>query len=233
MEATRSDVRTLADGLWVIDHSFTMPGGIQLGTRSTLVRLASGGLWLHSPGPLTPAIRTWLEENGPVEAIVAPNLLHHMFVAETAAAFPDAVVYGPSGIDEKIRTDLVTRPLDPENHPWKDDFECLLVGGCPKMNEFVFLHRSTRTLVVTDLAFNFRKVDGFGTRLFLRINGALGKFGPSRLAKSFFFSDHAEVGRAVSRILEWDFDRVILAHGEVLESGGPAALREAYGWLLG
>jgi len=37
----------------------------------------------------------------------------------------------------------------------------------------------------------------------------------------------------VSRhILAWDFDRVVVAHGEVLESGGREALRQGYAWLL-
>jgi hypothetical protein len=44
---------------------------------------------------------------------------------------------------------------------------------------------------------------------------------PSRAAK-----------QALERILAWDFDRVVIAHGEVLESGGAEALRAGYAWLL-
>ena len=36
----------------------------------------------------------------------------------------------------------------------------------------------------------------------------------------------------MERIVGWDFDRVIVAHGEVLEGGGPEALRRGYAWLL-
>ena len=35
----------------------------------------------------------------------------------------------------------------------------------------------------------------------------------------------------VDRVLTWDFDRVIMAHGEVLESGGREAMRTAFAWL--
>ena len=38
--------------------------------------------------------------------------------------------------------------------------------------------------------------------------------------------------QALERILAWDFDRVMIAHGEVLESGGPDTLRVGYAWLL-
>ena len=37
---------------------------------------------------------------------------------------------------------------------------------------------------------------------------------------------------AMEKILAWDFDRVIVCHGEVLETGGREALREGYRWLL-
>ncbi len=34
--------------------------------------------------------------------------------------------------------------------------------------------------------------------------------------------------RQVDRVLEWDFDGVVLAHGARVESGGREAMREAY-----
>jgi hypothetical protein len=228
-------VRSLDKNLWVIDHPFRLPGGIELGARTTIVRLSDGGLWLHSPGPLTAGAKTWLEENGPVRAIVAPSLLHHLFLAEAAAAFPEAGIYGPEGLEGKIGGTLKGVPiqtLNPNQPPWQSELECLLVGGCPTMNELVFLHASTKTLILTDLAFNVRRTDSLVTRIFLRINGSLGKFGPSRLARSVFLKDKAEVRRGIEQILEWDFERVVVSHGEVLEQGGNAALRESYGWLL-
>lgn len=230
------DVRSLDTNLWVIDHPFKMPGGIALGARSTIVRLTDGGLWLHSPGPLSTEARRWLDENGPVRAIVAPNLLHHLYLAEAVAAFPGARVYGPEGMADKVGAKLpdgvVVRMLTPEGLPWAGALEGLLVGGCPAMNEWVFLHPETRTLVLTDLAFNVQRADGLATRIFLAINGALGRFGPSRLARSFFMKDRAEVRKGIERILEWDFDRVVVSHGDVLETGGSQTLRESFAWLL-
>ena len=229
-------VRSLDRDLWVIDHPFRMPGGIELGARTTLVRLSDGGLWLHSPGPLTPAIQAWLEENGPVRAIVAPNLLHHLFLAETVAAFPEASIYGPDGlaakIGEKLGAGVHIHTLDPQQLPWANELECLLVPGCPAMNELVFLHAKSRTLILTDLAFNIQHANSLITRIFLRINGALGHFGPSRLAKAFFMKDRPQVRAGIEQLLAWNFDRVVVSHGEVLETGGSKALRESYDRLL-
>jgi hypothetical protein len=206
-----------------------MPGGIALGARTTLVRLGDGKLWLHSPGPLTAPVRQWLDTHGPVGAIVAPSLLHHLFLEETARAFPDAPVFGPPGLAGKV--DVRAAVLAGGETPWKGDLETLLVEGCPKMNELVFFHARTRTLVLTDLAFNFRSVDSRVTRIFLRVNGALDSFGPSRLAKRVFLKDKAKIRASLDRILAWDFDRVVVSHGDVLETGGRAALRDSFAWL--
>ena len=224
-------VRSLSDGLWVIDHPMVMGGGIALGARCTIVRLQDGSLWVHSPVPMGDAERAWLRDQGPVSTIVAPNLLHHFYLREAVEAFPDARLLAPAGIEEKVEG-LSYEPLEEGATPHEDELPSLHVEGCPKMEEFVFLHRASRTLVITDIAFNFQHVEGFVTRLFLRINGALGRFGPSRLGKRVFMSDHAQVGASVRRILEWDFDRVVLSHGDVLASGGPDALAQGYAWVL-
>ncbi len=223
--------RELAPGLHVIDHPLAMPGGIEIGTRSSLIRLSDGGVWLHSPGPLTPVLRAWLETNGPPTAIVAPSLLHHGFVAETARAFPRAHVYGPPGLEAK--TGIEAAVLDGTTTPWSSDLASRMLAGCPKMNELVFLHPRSRTLILTDLAFNFHDVPGFGTRFFLRLNGVLGKFRSSRLGRSYYFEDHAALRSSVAQILEWDFDRIIVAHGDVVERDGREIFRRGFDWLLG
>jgi hypothetical protein len=218
----------VASDLWVLGHPFRMLGGIPLGTRSTIVRLSDGRLWLHSPGPLSPELRGWLEENGPLGVIVAPNLFHHLYLAETIEAFPGAEVFGPPGLEQKTGIAAAV----PEPSTWESDLTWLQVEGCPKMNELVFLHPRSRTLVLTDLAFHFREARGFGMRLFLRLTGVLGRFRSSRLARSYFFEDHARVRQAVEQILRWDFDRIIVAHGEVVERDGRETMRQGFDWLL-
>jgi hypothetical protein len=37
----------------------------------------------------------------------------------------------------------------------------------------------------------------------------------------------------LERILEWPFERVVVAHGEVSETGGREELVRGYSWLLG
>jgi hypothetical protein len=44
--------------------------------------------------------------------------------------------------------------------------------------------------------------------------------------------DRAEAKRAIERILSWDFDKMVIAHGELFERDAKAALREAWRFVL-
>ena len=71
----------LDDGLWTVAAPLKALG-LAIGTRMTIVRLANGELWLHSPIRPTAEIREAIDALGPVRYIVAPNLFHHMFAGE-------------------------------------------------------------------------------------------------------------------------------------------------------
>ncbi len=72
-----------------------------------------------------------------------------------------------------------------------------------------------------------RQSDSWVTRTFMRLNQAWDRFGASRMMRSMI-RDKAALRASLDRVLEWDFDRVIVTHGEVLESGGRDALRDAF-----
>ena len=203
--------------------------------RTCVIRLGDGGTLVHAPGPLTAAARAAIEALGPVRALIAPNLLHHMFLAECARAFPQARVFGAPGLREKLRRSARRRGAGREaaaalGARARSAAAC---AATPSLNEVVFLHRASRTLVCLDLCFNVRRSSSLFTRLFMRANGAWGRFGPSRLFRYTILRDARAVRASVDRILAWDFERVCVAHGDVLESGGREALRESFAWLRG
>jgi len=113
---------------------------------------------------------------------------------------------------------------------WRDDFTQHLVGGIPKLQEVVLLHRASRTLILTDLAFNIQQSDSWFTRFFMRLNGAYGHFGPSRIFRTLV-KDRAALRSSLNRMQEWDFDRIIVTHGDVLETGGKSAMQTQYAWV--
>jgi hypothetical protein len=223
-------LRKLAEDLWVADAPLRV-GGLDMGTRTTLVRLADGGLFVHSPGPLSDALRAEVEKLGAPRALVAPNLMHHMFLADWARAFPAARLFGPAGIGAK-RPGLAFEPALGDAPPamWAQALDQLQVRGAPRMDEVVFLHRATKTLLLTDLCFNVHAGSTF-TRVFMRANGAWQRFGPSRLMRHVVTRDRAALRASLERILAWDFERVVVTHGDVLERGGKPALRAGFAWL--
>ena len=64
----------------------------------------------------------------------------------------------------------------------------------------------------------------------MRLVGAHSYFGPSRLARSMI-KDRAALRASVDRILAWDFDRVVVTHGDLVETGGREALRASFAFL--
>ncbi len=225
-------LRRLDRDLWAIEQPLHA-GGLELGARTCVVRLADGGLVVHAPGPLTAGLKGEIGAIGPVRAIVAPNLLHHLFLADAARAFPHARVFAAPGLREKLGSARVDEVLD-EKPPalWAGQLDQLLVEGTPALGEVVFLHRASNTLLCLDLCFNVRRSSSRFTRLFMRVNGAWDRFGPSRIFRYAMTKDRERLRASIERLLAWDFDRVTVAHGDVLEKGGRDALRASFAWVL-
>jgi hypothetical protein len=205
--------------------------GLSIGTRMTAIRLADGGLFLHSPVEPDAATRADLDELGPVRFVVAPSKVHHFFVGAYRSAYPEAELWAAPGLPEKRRDLRFDRVLGDGAPPgWKEEIDQLLFAGAPFVNEVLFLHRKTRTLLVTDLAMNFAGGEPLATRLWLRLTGLHRGFGVSRFIKALV-RDRAAARESLERVLAWDFERVVVTHGIVLQRSGKRLLRGAYAWL--
>jgi hypothetical protein len=224
-------LRALAPDLWVASRPLPMWIG-DIGCRMTVIRAADGGLLLHSPVPLDAATREAVDRIGPVRWIVGPSRVHHFYLGDWAAAYPEALLCGAPGLPEKRRDLRFQRVLDATTSPpWGPEIRTHLFAGAPAMNEVVFLHAPSRTLVLTDLAFHVA-ADGGRARIFHRLVGATGRFGPHRIIR-LAVRDRRAARASLEAILAWDFDRVIVSHGAVLERGGHEAVRTAFARWLG
>jgi hypothetical protein len=113
---------------------------------------------------------------------------------------------------------------------WSDVLDQTLFQGNKIEEEVVFFHRSSRTLIVTDLCFNLPRVRSPLQRIAPNLLDINGRFGPSRLSR-VLTCDRKAARASLERVLQWDFDHIIMAHGDVLQSGGKAALQKAFRWL--
>ena len=225
-------LQELATDLWVASRRLPMWIG-EIGCRMTIVRLAGGDLLLHSPVPLDLATRASLDRLGRGRWIVGPSKVHHLSLGDYVGAYPDAMLCGAPGLAEKRRDLRFQCVLDDAfAPPWGSDVPMRQFRGAPMMNEIALFHPPSRTLVLTDLAFNV-PADGGGARFFHWLVGATGRFGPHRIVR-FGIRDRVAASASLEAMRAWDFDRVIVSHGEVLERGGKAAFERAFArWLEG
>jgi hypothetical protein len=223
-------LRELAPGLWVAERPLRFFGA-EIGTRMTVIRLADGELFVHSPVALGWQTKYEIDLLGTVKAVVAPNRFHHLYVKDFAEFFPNARFFAAPGLPIKRRDLTFHGTLTDSPDPlWAGQIDQVVFRAAPLVNEVVFFHPSTRTLLLTDLVMNVQFTASRLTRLMLRLDGIYGRFGVGRLDK-WVVRDRAAARRVIDRILEWDFDRIILAHGYVVNSDGKDMFRAAYTWL--
>jgi hypothetical protein len=227
----RSPLRQLAENVWVVERPQSFYG-LPVGARMTVIRLAGERLLLHSPVALDADLREQLESLGRVRFAVAPNRVHHLHAGEVAQAYPGAKLWVAPGLERK-RPDLVFEAVLTDEAPeeWRGEVEQVFFRGRPYENEVVFFHPASRTLMLCDLAFNFGPRTAAPTRLLMKLLRSYGHLGPSKL-DPLLIRDRRAARESLERILAWDFDRIIVAHGDVLESGGHEILRRGYAWLL-
>jgi hypothetical protein len=133
------------------------------------------------------------------------------------------VLHSPGPISDELRDELADQPPA----AWSGQIESHLLLGF-RLHEVVLFHRPSRSLVITDLCFNIHRSESRIARSLFRANGMWRRFGPSRLIRLLVVSDRPALDRSLERILRWDFDRIVPGHGDVLDHGGPAALRAAW-----
>jgi len=225
-------LQQLHDDLWVHRVPYRAMG-LPLGRQIVAVRLPGGGLWIHSPVPMTPELRTDLAALGEVRHVIGPNIWHDECLREFQAEHPAALFHAAPGLAAQKKDVRFGVELSDTPHPdWAGVLEQHLVRGMPRMNEVVFFHPASRSLILADLAFNLGPDGPVWFALLMRVYGAWNRFGPTRLEK-LLMKDKAAVRASLDRILAWDFERIIVGHGRNVETGAKRIFREAYAFLKG
>ena len=204
-------------------------GPISILTRMTVVRLSDASLWVHSPIAPTSELMNDLAAIGPVRWVVAPNRSHHLFLLPFLAAHPSAKGYIAPGLETKC-PDLKHLVHLPASAPWSSDLTAFVIQGLPILNETVWFHPSTGTLIVTDLLFSFSTQNQGLTRLVARLLGVYGSVAMSRTMK-LLVKDKAALRKSVAPLLALPVTRIIMAHEQVISDQCTQKLASAFEWL--
>ncbi|MFD2262213.1 hypothetical protein ACFSM5_04885 [Lacibacterium aquatile] len=220
----------LSEGIWLAEHEMKLVG-IPFRTRMYLVQLPDGDLVMHSPIPPNHGLTEAVWKLGTPNWRIAPNLHHHLFQTPWQELCATSRLLAPKGLEKK-RPDLRIDGTLPQDVPpqWAGVLEAFPILGNPVMKESVFLHRPSRSLILTDLAMSTAPGDHWILRLYGRLNGLHGKLGVSHMLRRFY-KDWAAARASLDAILDQDFTRVLTTHGPLIENGGKDALAAAFSWL--
>ena len=203
-------MQAIAENIWLQRHPLSLLG-MKLGRNVVPIRLASGKVIVHSTAPFSQNDVDAIKQLGPVSWILDATNFHDTYSVEGTEAFPDTTYLAPPGFPLGDRLEFTSLENPPPE--WEEEIELITIGGMPKINETVFYHRPSRTLIVADLLFHLSQDTDWWTRTGLRLLSGIREFpGNSRLFRAMI-QDKEAFEQSLQEILALDFKRIVVAHG--------------------
>lgn len=227
-------IESFADDIWIASGpTVTGAGGFHFPTRMAIIRLETGGLFVWSPVALTADLRDAVDALGPVEHIVGPNSLHHLFIPDWAAAWPQAQLHAAPGLDTArpdIRFDA--RLDDAPDPAWAGTLDQVIMHGNAITTETVFFHRPSGTVIVTDLIQHLPDEWFSGWRALIAKWDRMTGPEPAMPRKfRLAFTNRKAARAARDRLLAWPAERLVMAHGAPVTEDTAGLIRRAFAWL--
>jgi hypothetical protein len=216
--------RQLADDVALISFPWRILG-IDFRRNVTLLRLADAQVVVHSTAPFTEQDIAAIRRFGEPSWLVEATLMHDTFVKEGRKAFPDLPYLAPDGFAKATR--VPTDSLLPPPRDWDGEIDVLRIDGA-RMNEHALFHRRSHTLVVADLFFSFPQETSGWPRFFVRHAMRLPRlFGISSFYRCLIIQDKPAFERSMHTLLNLDFERLVVAHWQPVETDAKRAVEQA------
>jgi hypothetical protein len=232
-------LKAVVSDLWIVDSGPIRAMGLPIPVRMTVVRLQSGEVWMHSPTRYTKELHVAIERIGRIGHLVAPNIAHWCYLKEWQERCPNAVTWAAPGLERRSsvrNAGVVINGTLAEEPPssWSADLDQLVIRGGFNVSEVAFLHKESRTLILTDFVENFEPQKmAAAMRPLARFVGVLAPHGQAPIYYRFVLKRNGpQVLAAARQLLAWSQERVIFCHGRWFERDGTAQLRRSLRWLL-
>ena len=226
MQQSTENWAAIADRVLALSYQFSNIG-MRISTRMTVIRLADGSLFAHSAVPLDAEQKAALDALGPLRHIVAPSAMHHMFVPALARLYPQAQIYGTAGVLAKHPELPQMQRIPPDaSAPWAGQLQCLPVNGIPTLDETVWFHAATGSLIATDLLQCWQGPLSLPVRMYLGLTGGHEHLTVPRTVR-LLVKDKAAVQACARQIESLPVQRVILLHNSIIDTKPMQRLREA------
>ena len=226
-------LRSFGKDLWVIDGDPVRMYAIPFSTRMTIVRLESGSLWIHSPVAPTPERIAEVERLGSVEYIVAPNRIHSLGINPWKALYPEAKVWVSPKFLERHNDIKAESVFGSGSRPeWSNEIEYHIFAGSFYLDEVVFFHKKSRTLIMTDIIQKHApSQNSWFWRQVKHLAGVLGKEGGVSLDLRATFNDKNLAKKSKETILSWDFNCLVISHGYCVKENAKSIVEKSLSWL--
>ena len=247
----------MTENVITFSRPFARYGHIKIGSRATAIKYGNGHIAVFSPPRFNSHVECALQQHfgsTDVRYIMVLNSNHVDDIWEWGVAYPFAKILVSEDV-HLTRSKLGHLELDP--HKWvtissknknefktgdaifDSEFESMYLDHT-RLNEVLWLHKPSKTLIEGDYFSNLPAHEQYALTeikadrgLLTRINNKLHRLGDNRWARRVHWYGYSRLSRhkynaTAKRVLNWEFDRVIPCHGDVIQSGG----REEFGTLF-
>jgi len=219
------------DSIWVSERPIWF-SGVRLRSRTTVVRLSGGALWVHSPCSPSDDVCAALDALGEVRWIVVPNRFHHLQAPATAARYPNAVVVGPKSAEARNpHISLTMGTDDPAFIRATPELTSIQLKGVPFLDETVFFHPTSGSLIAADLLMSACAHDHWTWRIAARIWGRYGKVGTPPDVRMHTRASTA-VAVSIAQMRALPLQRILVAHADPITERPVQQLAEAWDFAI-
>ena len=230
-----TDLPAFAENVWIVDGPNVRDMGVMFTTRMTVVKLSDGSLWVNSPVSVPSETLKRITELGPVRFLVAATPRHVWRLAAWHTLFPEAQLWAPRPTPFTLKKGPLpyTGVLgDEPSQGWANDIDQLAFKGNPLIEEVIFFHKQSRTVVLDDLIQVHPIVPGAPLRNSLvKLAGVASPHGGVPLDIRLSFTNRDLARRSLEKLLSWDFDKLVIAHGVCIGKDAKPFVERAFRWL--
>lgn len=230
-----TEPRSFGKNIWTLDGPNVRDMGIWFTTRMTVIKLSDGSLWVESPVPVPSRALDRIQKFGLPRYLVAATPRHVWRLKEWHKLFPQAQLWAPKASPFTLKKENLpfTGILGEVSAPWSDDLDQLAFKGNPLIEEILFYHRKSRTVILGDLIQIHSLAKGkFFHNTLLKFLGVASPLGGVGLDVRLTFIHRKLARQSLEKLISWDFDKLIIAHGACIEKDAKSFVKRAFRWLV-
>jgi hypothetical protein len=230
-----TELQEFGKNVWIVEGPLVRDTGFTFTTRMTVVRLPDGSLWLESPVPASFDTLKRITELGPVRYLVAATPRHVWRLEGWHTLFPEAELWACRKTlftlqKEKLPFTGILTDVPPPG--WADTFDQAIIKGNPFLSEVLFFHKDAGVVILGDIIQSNPILDNksFRNALF-KLEGVVYPQAGVGLDMRLTFINRNLARQSLSKVLAWDFDKLIIAHGPCVEKDAKQYVERAFQWL--